>query len=242
MKKSAFIILFLMIFSLGFAQDNNQSSKPYVGSRKYIYDQIQEAGNCKSFSISKNYGMIALYGPNGFTYSHIPMTLLDKLVEFNDKQFTLEDINISDDGRWCILSDEIAYSDDMYSGVIEHTKQMQLDGERIKCISFNDNNRWCIVSDKSFYCSDQEMYDFIMSTMETYGSLRYVYVSTEQVMVTCENGICWTDTVTPDFYDDVNALDFKPLIVKYFYDNSYIISNPEAKRMTAWVFSTPDDE
>ena len=71
--------------------------------RKYVKNQIEKWGKCKNVAITKTNGDVALYGKCGYAASNVPTGLSNKLKELNKSNTLIDDVQLTESGRWCVL-------------------------------------------------------------------------------------------------------------------------------------------
>ncbi len=72
-------------------------------SREYIRSAIREWGECRNVAITRTNGDIALYGRNGCARSNVPSGLSDAITELNNDNEYIDDIQLTESGRWLII-------------------------------------------------------------------------------------------------------------------------------------------
>ena len=71
--------------------------------RNYVKNQIKKRGTCKNVAITKTKCDVALYGTRGYAASSVPTGLLNKLKELNKSNTLIDDVQFTENGRWCVL-------------------------------------------------------------------------------------------------------------------------------------------
>lgn len=228
MKRKHFFVTFVVsLFICGnlFADTSREN-------RDYIAKRIELANGTKSLTLTKNFGMLAVYKKCNVAACDVNDQLIEKLTEMNNLHQEVRDVNIAEDGRWVILGESIIFSADCEPEMMEVVREFLNDGEKILSISFNANNDWCVLTEKKFKCSSKEISDFVLRAYELYGNIKYVFIGPLNTIVTCESSAVWTNKVSKIFYNKLTEADFTPTVIKYFYDGSYFFANPAEGRST----------
>lgn len=81
----------------------NMTTITAQNSREYIRNQIKYQGNCRNVAITKTNGDQMLYGKNGWASSGCPTGLTNALNELNEANEFIDDVQLTESGRWLIL-------------------------------------------------------------------------------------------------------------------------------------------
>ncbi|MCQ2591860.1 MAG: hypothetical protein MJ188_03670 [Treponema sp.] len=233
MFSKTLVLVTALIFTSTFMPLYSQETD--ISGINYVLSKIDEYGTYRVMSYSKTSGIVFVCGKNTCYFSSIPIQLYETLQDFTEKDYTIRDINISDNGLWYVLADEITFCNEMYPEVVEQTKALVAQGDVILGISFNDYGEYCIVTDKHYNCSSQAILDFVKSVQDSYGDVCYVHVGSNNIIVSCVNGLNWTNSVSENFYNNLTQLTFQPTVIKYFFDESFSITNPDEVHGTLFI-------
>jgi hypothetical protein len=165
MKKILTIFLLVMtIVSVGYSQSGCD--------RSYIRSKIQDYGECKNVAITKNNGDLMLYGDNGYaTTACCPSDLQNALKELNNNQKTINDIVLTENGKWLVLYGANGFKgngtpDEMWDKIIG-----DFSDEDILSVTFNDNGDWIIITTEYYSTSDQWIADWLKDGEKSLGEL-----------------------------------------------------------------------
>lgn len=163
---------------------------------RYIHEELNKIQRCKNMALTRNQGMVVLYGTNGFIPSGIPNTLYDKLKDFNNRGLVVDDICLTENGSWFIVGDQLSgYG--VPADISTKIDEMVNNQERITCVSFNDRGRGVVISDKSFWANDRDLYNYLVSLSTEYGYINSVCI-TNKGMIACLNGGYGSNGTVPD--------------------------------------------
>ena len=73
---------------------------------KYIRDTIEEWDDkgCRTGAITEDERGVAIYGSNGYCYTAaIPENMKNTIKEFNNKEYRIVDVTVTDSGWWCVV-------------------------------------------------------------------------------------------------------------------------------------------
>ncbi len=181
-KKLSLLILFLSLFlsiKIG-AQTRDRS---------YIKQQIRYHNECRNVAITKYNGDLMLYGKNGWAASGCPKGLTDALDELNDDGEFIDDVQLTESGRWLILygNNGIRWNDIPYS-LERKLREWNSQSEVITSVSFNDDGDWVAVSHNYICASDSRIQDWIGEGMNLYGGVWATCITDDAIVVVYEKG------------------------------------------------------
>ena len=217
MKKEFLIVFAILILSqlTLFSQTRDRS---------YIREQISYHGECRNVAITKHNGDIMLYGSNGWAASGCPKGLTDALSQLNDDGEYINDVQLTEDGRWLILygNNGFRWNDIPYS-LERKIREYNSNGEKITSVSFNDAGDWIVVSTEHYSASDSNVLEWMKEGNDKYGQIWTTCVTDEVVIVVYEDGF--------SFVGDI------PESLKRKLDSTYIDVYRLKVAGTAWFFS-----
>lgn len=144
----------------------------YGQSREFIRNAIKEHGECRNVAITKTNGDLMLYGKNGWAATGCPRGLTDALDELNDDGEYIDDVQLTEDGRWLVLFGDngFQWSNIPYS-LERKLREYNNDQEVVLSVTFNDNGEWIIISKDHFSTSNEEIRSWLKEGNEKYGML-----------------------------------------------------------------------
>lgn len=167
--------------------------------RSYIREAIKEWGECRNVAITKTNGDIALYGHNGCARSGCPRDLSDAITELNNEEEYIDDIQLTENGKWLIL-----YGDNglRWRGIpysLEHQiREANNNKEVITSITFNDAGNWIVITTKYFIASNSEVTSWLKDGYDEYGQLWAACVTDDAVVAVFERGYKFIGNVPED--------------------------------------------
>jgi len=165
----------------------------YMGAqprdRSYIKKQISFHGECKNVAITKYNGDLMLYGNNGWAADGCPNDLTNALHELNEQGELIDDVQLTENGRWLILygNNGIRWNEIPYS-LENKLRQWNSEGEVILSVSFNDAGDWIAISTNYISASNSNIQNWIAEGMDEYGGVWTSCVTDDAVVIVYENG------------------------------------------------------
>lgn len=183
MKTIAFSIKFILILTTLALNLSAQNS------RAYIRNAIEEWGECRNVTLTKTNGDIALYGQNGYACSGCPANLNKAITELNDDNKYIDDIQLTEEGRWLILygNNGFRWNDIPYS-LEQKLRQFNKDNEVVTSVTFNDAGDWVVVTTQHISSSDSRIQDWLKKGMDAHGGLWAVCVTDDAMVAVFERG------------------------------------------------------
>ncbi|MCM1139535.1 MAG: hypothetical protein NC453_13270 [Muribaculum sp.] len=184
------IFLALMVSSLSaYAQ----------GSRQYIRDAIKGWGECRNVAITKTNGDIALYGRNGCARSNCPQGLNDAITKLNNNKEYIDDIQLTEAGRWLILYGDngIQWNDIPYS-LERKLREFNNNGEVITSVTFNDDGDWIVITTEHISASDSRIQDWLADGLNNFGGLWAACITDDCLVAVFEGGYKFLGNVPND--------------------------------------------
>lgn len=190
MKKSFFTLLLSMMCMVSFAQ---------TYSRSYIREQISLHGECRNVAITKYNGDLMLYGRNGWAASGCPSGLTTALNELNDDREYIDDVQLTDEGRWLILYGDngLRWNDIPYS-LEQKLRQFNSNREVITSVTFNDDGDWIVVTTEHISASDYRIQNWLKEGNDVYGQLWAVCLTDDSCVAVFAEGFKFLGDVPED--------------------------------------------
>lgn len=157
--------------------------------RDYIKEQISLKGSCRNVAITCTNGDLMLFGNNGWAASNCPEGLTDALDEINEKGEYINDVQLTEEGRWLIIYGDngLRWNDIPYSLELE-LRAMNAAQEKIASATFNDSGDWIIITDNYISCSSDYLDEWVSEGQETNGSAWTACITEDAVIVVYEYG------------------------------------------------------
>lgn len=185
-KKSKAVIMRLLftIFAILLASQANAQN-----SREYIRNAIKGWGECRNVAITRTNGDIALYGRNGYARSNCPSGLNNAITELFNKKEYIDDIQLTEAGRWLIL-----YGDNglQWHGIpysLENKlREYNRNREVITSVTFNDSGDWIIITTEHISASDSEIQNWLAEGLSEFGQLWAACITDDGLVAVFERG------------------------------------------------------
>lgn len=163
MFKKFFFSLLLVAMSLTVNAQN---------SRQYVKQMIQKYNECKSVAITKTNGDAMIYGRNGYAAQSCPSGFVNALSDLHDKGETIQDIHLSESGRWLVLYGGNGMRwDRLYYNLEQKIRYYNDERETITTVTFNDDNEWIVITTEHISASSTELQDWLAEGCNRYGKL-----------------------------------------------------------------------
>lgn len=158
-------------------------------NRNYIKQQISYHNECRNVAITQYNGDLMLYGSNGWAASGCPKGLTDALNELNEDGEYIDDVQLTEEGRWLILYGDNGFRwNDIPYSLERKLREWNSSGEVITSVSFNDSGDWVAVCQAYISASDSELQDWIAEGMEDYGQVWTTCMTEDALVVVYEDG------------------------------------------------------
>ncbi|MDE5975339.1 MAG: hypothetical protein K2G69_02180 [Muribaculaceae bacterium] len=167
--------------------------------RSYIRNAIKEWGQCRNVAITRSNGDIALYGRNGCARSNVPKGLDDAITQLNrDKEF-IDDIQLTENGRWLILygNNGIRWNDIPYS-LENKLREFNNEGEVITSVTFNDAGNWIVITTNYISASDSGIQNWLSEGLNKYGALWAACITDDGIAAVFERGYQFFGNIPED--------------------------------------------
>lgn len=168
-------------------------------SREYIRNRIQYEGECRNVAITKYNGDLMLYGRNGWAAKSCPANLTNALHELNDEKQYIDDVQLTDGGRWFIIygNNGCQWNDIPYS-LERKVREFNNNRETITSVTFNDSGDWIVITDKHICASHSKIQDWIAEGMEEFGTVWTACITDDAVVVVYARGYNFLGEVPED--------------------------------------------
>lgn len=178
--------------------------------RNYVKSLIKKWGTCKNVAITKTNGDVALYGTCGYAASNVPASLLNKLKELNKTNTLIDDVQLTESGKWCVLygKNDATWTTNIPSSLAEKINDFHNQNYVVRSISFNDYGDWVIVSDEYYATSSTELTNWLKNGSNSWGRLWAVCVTDDAVVAVYKNGFCYRGNVPEDLKEALRSTSF----------------------------------
>ena len=173
--------LIVSIISAGYSQSGCD--------RTYIRNKIRDYGECKNVAITKSNGDVMLYGRNGWAAtSCCPSGLQNALRELHDKSELIDDIVLTENGKWLILYGNNGFKG---SGVPDNLWRKitgDFRNEVVLSATFNDYGDWIIITKDYYSSSSTWIQNWLIDGANDYGQLWAACVTNDAMVAVYEHG------------------------------------------------------
>lgn len=165
------------------------SASSFGQGRTFIKEQIRKEGECRNVAITKTNGDLMLYGRNGCARTGCPRSLNEALTELNNDKEFIDDVQLTEDGRWLILYgiNGIQWNDIPYS-LEKKLRKYNEENEVITSVTFNDGGDWIVITTNYFSSSDDRINQWLKDGNEKYGQLWAACVTDDAIVVVFAGG------------------------------------------------------
>lgn len=160
-----------------------------TNGRDYIKEQISLKGSCRNVAITRTNGDLMLYDNNGWSASGCPEDLTDALQEINEKGEYINDVQLTEEGKWLIIYGSNGFRwNDIPDSLEKELRALNSEQETIASASFNDSGDWIVITENYISCSSDELDRWINDGQETNGSAWTACITEDAVFVVYEYG------------------------------------------------------
>lgn len=178
-------------------------------SREYIRNEISRHGECRNVAITKTNGDLMLYGSNGWAATGCPSSLTEALDELNEEGEYIDDVQLTEKGRWLILYGNNAFRWNYISSSLEtEIREYNRRGDVVTSVTFNDDGDWIVISKEHFSASDNRIVEWLKDGLEEYGQIWSACVTDSAIVAVFENGYKFLGDVPSDLKSKLDSVDF----------------------------------
>lgn len=167
--------------------------------RAYIRNCIASWGKCRNVAITKTNGDLAIRDRNAVAMSNLPKGLEQALEELNDDGELIDDVVLTESGRYLILYGDngFIWNDIPYS-LERKLREYNDDGEVVLSVTFNDDGDWVVISKNYYSTSDSRITQFLKEGAEEHGMLWSVCITDDALVAVFASGIKTAGNVPAD--------------------------------------------
>lgn len=185
--------------------------------REPLRRAIQRWGGCKNVAITRTNGDVALNGRNNYVTSATPQDLNSKLRELKRNNHLIDDVTLTENGKWVILWDtnDASWSSGLPQQLVNKINDYHSKGYVVRSITFNDSGDWVIVSDEYFSASSTELTNWLQGGTENYGKLWSVAVTDNGAVAVYDRGFRYRGNVPEDMKRALRETSYDVYRLKY---------------------------
>lgn len=141
-------------------------------SREYIRQSIRSWGECRNVAITQTNGDLALYGRNGWARSGCPQGLNQALDELNRQKKYIDDVQLTEFGRWLILVDDNGFQwSNIPYNLEQKLRYYNNQREVVTSVTFNDSGDWIIITTDHYSSSSTQIQNWLKDGIDKHGKL-----------------------------------------------------------------------
>ncbi len=210
---------FLFLFfasSLLYGQDN----------RNYIKSYVSSWGTCKNVALTMEGGDVAISGLNAFAYQGVPAEMAARLAQLNEQQELIDDIVLTEAGRWFILfADNGYYSDGAPAEMLSYLQQWNSEGEVINAITFNDSGDWVIIGQTKYAASTTDITYLLNQGSSEHGELWTACLTEDGMVAVYEGGYKYLGNVPYALKEQLKVTNINVWRLKFLADGSFFFAD-----------------
>lgn len=204
-------------------------------SREYIRNQIEEWGSCRNVAITMSGGDLALNWNNAYAYSGIPSGLANALDELNEKRKFIDDVQLTENGKWFILyGDNGCQWNDIPYSLESKLRELNNDGEVLTSVTFNDKGGWIVIGQEHIAASTPDVYDWIQEGLDAYGALWAAHMTNDGLVLCFERGYKFMGNVPDRLKNKLRSTNIDVYRIKFLPDGTYFIADKDG-RFAYWM-------
>lgn len=213
--RQVFVIAMMVCSTIGFAQD-----------RDYIKRKIREWGSCKSIAMTLRGPDLALNQRNAWAGTGLPSDLSKALNELNADSKLIDDVIITEGGRWLILYGDNGIRWNTIPASLERKlRQMNADNEIITSVTFNDANDWIVISTEHVSASSTEIQTWLKDGMSKYGKLWTAHLTEDGCALVYKGGYKFLGNVPSRLKEKLRETNKDIYRLKFLKDGAYFIAD-----------------
>ncbi len=176
--------------------------------REHITQHIEKYDQCQSVAITQNNGNAMIFSTNQWVAEGCPNNFTEALYELKVEKQNLQDIHLTELGRWIILyNDNQTRSDLLYENLKQKITNCQEDGEKITTVTFNDKGDWIVVTTKQISASSDLLMSWIADGCERYGQVWTACITDDAAIIVYEGGFKYYGNIPEDLLEAMRACD-----------------------------------
>ena len=184
-------------------------------SRDYIRQEIKKHDQCKSVAITEYNGDAMIYGRNGWAAQGCPTSFTNALDELNSQREEIQDINLSENGRWLILYGNNGMRwNNLYYDLEKQLRHYNSEGEKITTVTFNDDGEWIVITTEHIVASSQSLTDWLAEGCDKYGALWTACMTNDAAVAVYESGYRFIGAVPQSLKDALTSCTSDVYMVK----------------------------
>ncbi|MDX2361401.1 MAG: hypothetical protein QNK23_11390 [Crocinitomicaceae bacterium] len=197
-------------------------------SREFIRNKIETWGECKNVALTLTGGDAALYGRNGWAGRDLPATFTNTLDELNDDNELIDDIQITEEGRWLILYGNNGLKwHNLSSSLESKLREFNNNNEVITSVTFNDDGDWIAITTDHIASSDSEINEWITDGLDDYGALWAAHVTEDAIVACYARGYKFFGNVPDGLKEKLRETDMDVYRIKFLSDGAFFIADKE---------------
>lgn len=137
------------------------------------------------------------------------LSLTEALNELNEEGEYIDDVQLTERGRWLILYGNNAFRWNYISSSLEaEIREYNRRGDVVTSVTFNDDGDWIVISKEHFSASDNRIVEWLKDGLEEYGQIWSACVTDSAIVAVFENGYKFLGDVPSDLKSKLDSVDF----------------------------------
>ncbi len=204
-------------------------------SRQYIKNAISNWGSCRNVVITDTGGDMALNYRNQYAAQGIPTSLGKALEELNEKGEYIDDVQLTEGGRWLILYGNNGFMwNDIPNDLEQALHEYNDNAEVVTSVTLNDYGGWIIISTEHIKSSTEKIRSWIIEGMEQYGGLWAAHLTNDGFALCFERGYRFAGNVSSKLKDELQRTTLNVFRLKFTSGGSYFFADKEG-RYEGWM-------
>jgi len=195
-------------------------------SREHIKTKIDSWGTCKTVSISKNSGNVAVYNKNGWAGGGIPEKLAERLTTINNENYELIDVELTEKGNWFVhyAGEGLAW-EGIPETLEENLKKFSEAKEQFLNVTFNDKEEWIILTNSHVAASSTALLSKINTGRDRYGEILWTHLTDDGLALVYRNGYLFYGDVPENLKTALGNTQLNVTKLKFLSSGAFFIGD-----------------
>lgn len=209
---------------------NHPRLRPERPDRSALKQAIQRWGNCRNVTLTLHRGLVALSDRNKFVTAGAPVSLAETLQALQDQGMYIDDVQLTERGRWLILYDNNGFIyDNLPHDLEEELLNFTNIGEEVTSVTFNDRGDWVVVSAERAKASSFQLQQELLTGIASYGDLLSAQLTDEGLVLCFEDGVRYVGKVPKRLQEALSRSHMQIYRVKFSADGAYFYADRQGR-------------
>lgn len=170
---------------------------------------------------------VVIYGNNGYAYTgRTTDALKNKIVELNKANSKIDDVCVTDNGRYCLIWGDNGYAASGPTEFLNKLEDFNHRKETIRSVALTDGGTWAIVGETNTSCANTTLLQFVIGARDKYGTIYSISLfNMGAIVVCCERGVAWNNMVPNKVIEEIKNANFSVRYVKFTTNGKFIITD-----------------